>query len=251
MSDSGFLNAIQADPTNEAIRLIYADWLEERGDQRGEYLRLEARLANPVLACSVYEEVHDRLIQLRASLAPRWLAQMDQPRSFVMLWPQWYCDALVTQRQVGQPLRLIGSRNSDDQLRRCGIWPGVTVYTVSIYKRRLYIHGRMRVKEFTWPDYHLSTHPNDRDLLPPPTHDRTVIRGTSGTPLRFDATVPANMLRRFRVRLSKSERPLKHIRDDEVTHGVELTGITPIAKRTGLDLDSLLSLQSFHEAPTP
>jgi uncharacterized protein (TIGR02996 family) len=250
MSDSGFLNAIQADPANEAIRLIYADWLEERGDQRAEYLRLEARLAEPGLACTVYEEVHDRLIQLRASLAPRWLAQMDQPRSFVMLWPRWYCDTLVTQRQVGQPLRLIGSRNGDDQLRRCGIWPGVNVYTVSIHMRRLYVHGRMRVQELMWPDEYLRLHPDDGHLLAPRTHDRAVICGTSGTPLRFDATVPANMLRRFRVRLSKSERPLKHIRHDEVTHGVELTGITPIAKRTGLDLDFLLSAQSLHEAPT-
>jgi uncharacterized protein (TIGR02996 family) len=250
MSEAGFLNAIQADPTNEAIRLIYADWLEESGDQRAEYLRLEARLADPVLACSVYDEVHDRLIQLRASLAPRWLAQMDQPRSFVMLWPRWYCDAMVAQRQIGQPLRLIGSRNGEDQLRRCGIWPGASVYTVSIHMRRLYVHGRMRVKELMCPHSYLLSHGDDGHLLLKQVHDRTIISGTSGTPLRFDATVPANMLRRFRVRLSKSERPLKHIRDDEVTHGVELTGITPIAKRTGLDLDFLLSSQPCHEAPT-
>jgi uncharacterized protein (TIGR02996 family) len=250
MSDSGFLDAIQADPTNEAIRLIYADWLEERGDQRGEYLRLEGRLADPGLTGLAYEEVHDRLVHLRAHLAPRWLAQMDQPRNFAMLWPRWYCDVMIKQRQPGQPLRFIGSRSGEDQLLRSGIRTGVIVYPVSIHQRRLYVHGRMRVKELLWPDYYLKLHGEDGDLLAPRMHDRTVIVGTSGTPLRFDVTVPANMLRRFRLRLSKSERPLKHIRHDEVTHAVELTGNTPIAKRTGLDLDSLLSSYMVREAPT-
>jgi uncharacterized protein (TIGR02996 family) len=35
-----FLRWIQADPIDEAKLLIYADWLEERGDPRGEFLRL-------------------------------------------------------------------------------------------------------------------------------------------------------------------------------------------------------------------
>jgi hypothetical protein len=175
---------------------------------------------------------------------------MDQPRSFTLLWPRWYCDFLVTQQQLGQPLRLIGSRNGEYQLRRCGIWPGASVYTVSIHRRRLYVHGRMCVKDLMSPHSCLLSHGDDGHLLLKHEHDRTIISGTSGTPLRFDATVPANMLRRFRVRLSKSERPLKHIRGDEVTHGVELTGITPIAKRTGLDLDCLLSSPVVHEAPT-
>lgn len=40
-----FLAAIVLDPDAETNRLIYADWLEEQGDQRAEYLRLETRLA--------------------------------------------------------------------------------------------------------------------------------------------------------------------------------------------------------------
>jgi uncharacterized protein (TIGR02996 family) len=43
--DEAFLRAILANPGDAALRLVYADFLEERGDQRAEYLRLEARLA--------------------------------------------------------------------------------------------------------------------------------------------------------------------------------------------------------------
>jgi uncharacterized protein (TIGR02996 family) len=39
MDDAGFLRAILAAPDDAALRLVYADWLDERGDPRGEYLR--------------------------------------------------------------------------------------------------------------------------------------------------------------------------------------------------------------------
>jgi uncharacterized protein (TIGR02996 family) len=40
MSDEVFLRAILAEPEDSASRLVYADWLEERGDPRAEVLRL-------------------------------------------------------------------------------------------------------------------------------------------------------------------------------------------------------------------
>lgn len=36
-----FLDEIRANPDDDAARLVYADWLEERGDVRAEYLRVE------------------------------------------------------------------------------------------------------------------------------------------------------------------------------------------------------------------
>jgi uncharacterized protein (TIGR02996 family) len=38
-----FLLAINADPVDESTYLIYADWLEERGERRGQFLRLFAK----------------------------------------------------------------------------------------------------------------------------------------------------------------------------------------------------------------
>ena len=39
--EPGLLRAIDDDPHDDAARLVYADWLEERGDLRSHYLRLE------------------------------------------------------------------------------------------------------------------------------------------------------------------------------------------------------------------
>jgi uncharacterized protein (TIGR02996 family) len=43
--DRGFVQALLASPDDDALRPIYADWLEEHGDLRGEYLRLECEKA--------------------------------------------------------------------------------------------------------------------------------------------------------------------------------------------------------------
>jgi uncharacterized protein (TIGR02996 family) len=47
--DAGFLQALLAAPEDDALRLVYADWLEERGDPRGEYLRCQCARAALIL----------------------------------------------------------------------------------------------------------------------------------------------------------------------------------------------------------
>src|SRR5271156_4248840 len=42
--DDAFLQAIRETPEEDAPRLIYADWLEERGDPRGEFIRVQCTL---------------------------------------------------------------------------------------------------------------------------------------------------------------------------------------------------------------
>src|SRR4051812_35522291 len=44
-AELGFLDAIMADQLAELPRLAYADWLEERGDPRGPFLREFVRVA--------------------------------------------------------------------------------------------------------------------------------------------------------------------------------------------------------------
>jgi uncharacterized protein (TIGR02996 family) len=46
--DEAFLRAIGAAPADDAPRLVYADWLEERGDAaRAEFIRVQCELARP------------------------------------------------------------------------------------------------------------------------------------------------------------------------------------------------------------
>jgi uncharacterized protein (TIGR02996 family) len=101
MLDEGFLRAIAESPNDNVRRLIYADWLEERGDERGEFLRLAvsvtmtdsndasttARLARfqelrsqmPVdwlrATCAMLVEDDVREAVFRSELDPVWLAR--------------------------------------------------------------------------------------------------------------------------------------------------------------------------------
>jgi uncharacterized protein (TIGR02996 family) len=40
-----FLEALTANPEDDTLWLVFADWLEERGDSRAAFLRLNAALA--------------------------------------------------------------------------------------------------------------------------------------------------------------------------------------------------------------
>ena len=48
MSDEdAFLVAIRVNPTDDAPRLVYADWLDDQGDPRGELIRVQMARRNP------------------------------------------------------------------------------------------------------------------------------------------------------------------------------------------------------------
>lgn len=44
MTDADFLQEILAYPDDDVPRLVYADWLEERGDPRGQFIRVQCEL---------------------------------------------------------------------------------------------------------------------------------------------------------------------------------------------------------------
>jgi uncharacterized protein (TIGR02996 family) len=85
-----FLRAILAEPDEDAPRLVYADWLDEHGDPRGEFIRVQIESAR-------LEEDHPR----QAELKPRegelfdrhgreWLAPLEpllKPRLSGFKWP--------------------------------------------------------------------------------------------------------------------------------------------------------------------
>jgi uncharacterized protein (TIGR02996 family) len=66
MEEEDFIRAIDANPLDDSLRLVYANWLEERGDVRGEFLRLEHQLG----------QIKARLEALRGQIDPAWLALM-------------------------------------------------------------------------------------------------------------------------------------------------------------------------------
>ena len=66
MNEGAFLTAILEQPADRTVRLVYADWLEERGDPRAEVLRLEPASITP-----------PRLKALCKHFDPAWLALLN------------------------------------------------------------------------------------------------------------------------------------------------------------------------------
>ncbi|MCI0460370.1 MAG: TIGR02996 domain-containing protein [Gemmataceae bacterium] len=70
--EQALLNAVLTAPEDDQLRQVYADWLEEQGDPRGEFLRLDASL--PVLSRRKRYAARDRLRELYAVINEDWLA---------------------------------------------------------------------------------------------------------------------------------------------------------------------------------
>jgi uncharacterized protein (TIGR02996 family) len=79
MSEADFLAAIREEPEDDATRLVYADWLDDHGDPRAEYLRVEHAVR--VLRAPQ----HDRLTVLRSQLDRAWLRAVHDG----LLGPDW------------------------------------------------------------------------------------------------------------------------------------------------------------------
>jgi uncharacterized protein (TIGR02996 family) len=73
--EEGFLAQLAAHPEDDDTRRVYADWLEERADRRGEYLRLEIEYAGLGEDDPRRAELEGRLRGLRVPIEPGWLAR--------------------------------------------------------------------------------------------------------------------------------------------------------------------------------
>lgn len=77
MQDDAFLlSAVQANPRDWPTRLVYADWLEERGDVRAEFLRNHYQLATPSARRVPSAKLLARQRALHPRIDPAWLAAM-------------------------------------------------------------------------------------------------------------------------------------------------------------------------------
>jgi uncharacterized protein (TIGR02996 family) len=72
--DETFVAAIRDQPADDTLRLVYADWLEDRGDSRAEFLRLECRLHGMQETATEFSELQRQLGELGSPLDVRWLA---------------------------------------------------------------------------------------------------------------------------------------------------------------------------------
>src|SRR5262245_34868528 len=74
--ETHFLEAIRANPGDVACRLVYADWLEERGDPRAELIRIEEEMRPLPVFADRYWELKPRRNELRQKVAKKWAQTM-------------------------------------------------------------------------------------------------------------------------------------------------------------------------------
>ena len=73
MSESAFLKQLEAEPDDDTTRLVYADWLDEHDDLRGEFLRTWVLLRTADEPQR--SEYRQRILELRPIMATGWLAR--------------------------------------------------------------------------------------------------------------------------------------------------------------------------------
>jgi uncharacterized protein (TIGR02996 family) len=78
MDESTFLAAIAESWEDDAPRLVFADWLDERGDVRAEFLRLECQLAHLPAEDERRRELLDRFRQIGRGLGRHWLHSVSR-----------------------------------------------------------------------------------------------------------------------------------------------------------------------------
>jgi uncharacterized protein (TIGR02996 family) len=76
--DEAFIRAVVDRPGDDTARLVYADWLDERSDPRGAYLRAEFEWAKPWRGGERPAESAE-LLAMAATLDPVWVARVSRP----------------------------------------------------------------------------------------------------------------------------------------------------------------------------
>jgi uncharacterized protein (TIGR02996 family) len=109
--EQGFLATLAADPTDEETRLVYADWLEDRGHPGADYLRTELALAHAQGDEAV--PLRRKLLEIIPRLPTRWRDRFEQPD--LLLAPPvpfatgWY----GRKARAPQPYRSLPNLDSD------------------------------------------------------------------------------------------------------------------------------------------
>jgi uncharacterized protein (TIGR02996 family) len=71
-----FLDALRANPGDDATRLAYADWLDHRGDPRGEYIRLRLQSFPTADLGRDRKRILTRLAELQRAMEGEWVARV-------------------------------------------------------------------------------------------------------------------------------------------------------------------------------
>jgi uncharacterized protein (TIGR02996 family) len=76
LEEADFIYQIRANPRDVSVRLIYADFLEDQGDVRGEFIRVQCQLTDPDFASQDRTGLLAREAELLQTHGESWLAPL-------------------------------------------------------------------------------------------------------------------------------------------------------------------------------
>src|SRR5262249_47953996 len=79
--EADFLTALESAPEDDTAWLAYADWLEERGDPRGEHVRLTVALGRGEVEPASVSAATGQLRTLRGATDPAWVERCVRLRA--------------------------------------------------------------------------------------------------------------------------------------------------------------------------
>src|SRR5262249_2972862 len=74
--DEAFIRSILETPEDDGVRLIYADWLEEHDNPRGEFIRTQVELSRLSAGDPRFSALQERKSELLAAHWDEWLAPL-------------------------------------------------------------------------------------------------------------------------------------------------------------------------------
>ncbi len=162
----------------------------------------------------------------------------------------WTMDRWLSALSVGhKPLPVLfgGPHLSEPSFRRAGVKVGDLLYPVAVSNRQVHLVAQMRVREMILlgqedgPSLIDQRFPQFKPwkILAPTCTDEVII-GIEGTVPRADLDLPPEILMSLTFRSQRGERPLKYVKNGELTRSVGLHGIYRLSQSSARDLAALM-----------
>jgi uncharacterized protein (TIGR02996 family) len=156
-----FLAAIEAQPDDRTSRLVYADWLDERGDSRGELIRIEEEMRGIPIHSDRYWQLKPRRNELRRSAGKLWLKQMSYGTPYEPVfrdvtdgWKErWRLIREFIERRFGIPMADVDGQKKKSDSRLADLSPSIREWVTLIRQLRKQRTFKDALEVAEWEDW--------------------------------------------------------------------------------------------------
>lgn len=235
------LSALES-PEDISCRLVYADWLEEHGDRRGEWLRITCLQQEAISAGDTRRAaaLATKANSERSNVPPDWAALLDGGNHFTILLTTEIVNWLRDSGAQGKPLDELQA-----EIHFADVKPGDHIYPVQVDKGRINVLTRLRVagirerkKRFT-DDEFLSR--RVRELMD--SFDPSflkIIKSADGSPVQFGRALPLPVVERLRFQSKRAVRGLSSLKNGLLKNTTTIQGVFKLTPPSARDFGLLM-----------